>query len=135
MAIITWGPQYALDVKFVDEEHQKLVGYLNQLYDAMRAGQSKEQLGPILLGLVDYAKTHFADEEKYMQEFHYPEFLQHKQQHKMFMEKVDAFKKEFEAGSASISIDLLNFLKDWLVTHIQGTDKKYVQCFHQHGLQ
>ena len=29
-------------------------------------------------------------------------------------------------GSAQVSMELLNFLRDWLIHHIQGTDHQYV---------
>jgi len=34
-----------------------------------------------------------------------------------------------------LSIDLFNFLRDWLTTHIQKEDKEYGPCMIQHGIQ
>ena len=34
--------------------------------------------------------------------------------------------KYFETGTATVSMDLMNFLSNWLVSHIQGIDRQYV---------
>ncbi len=42
---------------------------------------------------------------------------------------------EFEAGRASIGIDLMIFLRDWLVNHIQVEDRQYAACRHNRRSQ
>jgi hemerythrin len=48
---------------------------------------------------------------------------------------VAEFKAKFEAGQTALSIEVLNFLKDWVGNHIQGTDKKYGPFFNKNGLK
>ena len=43
------------------------------------------------------------------------------------MAKVNEVEQQLESGTASVSMDLLTFLKDWLVKHIAGTDTTYVE--------
>jgi len=45
------------------------------------------------------------------------------------------FVNRFERGDIMLSIDLFNFLRDWLTTHIQKEDKEYGPCMIQHGIQ
>jgi len=33
-----------------------------------------------------------------------------------------------------LSLDVMSFLKEWLVSHIKGIDKDYTQCFNENGL-
>ena len=38
-------------------------------------------------------------------------------------------------GDNQIVNEILEYLKWWLINHIQGTDKKYVDCFKKNGLK
>ena len=61
--------------------------------------------------------------------------MAHKAKHSAFVEKVYDFKEEYEAGKLSLTLDVMNFLKDWLKGHIQGEDKKYGPFFNEKGLK
>jgi hemerythrin len=58
-----------------------------------------------------------------------------KAEHKKFVETVTKFKKDFDSGNATISLEVMSFLRDWLTKHINGTDKKYTRCFNDHGMR
>ena len=135
MALIEWNDSLSVNVAEIDEQHKKLIGLINDLHAAMSAGKSNDMMGGILNELVEYTKYHFSSEEKYMDQFHYPGTLVHKKEHEGFVNKALEFKGNFESGNASISVDLLNFLKDWLINHIQGTDKRYSNFFNEKGLK
>ena len=60
---------------------------------------------------------------------------QFKQEHAAFSMKVDDFAKKFQKGQLGISIELMDFLSDWLGKHIKGTDKKYSALFNANGLK
>ena len=133
--MIAWSSSLSVDVAEIDSQHQKLVKMINELNDAMRVGKSKEVLGNIVKGLISYVQIHFATEEKYFDQFKYPETGAHKQEHGNFTQKVAEFAKKFQAGQLGISIELMDFLSDWLGTHIKGSDKKYSACFIANGLK
>jgi len=42
--------------------------------------------------------------------------------------------KKMASGTAMISMEVMDFLKDWLVNHIQGTDKIYGPFFKSKGI-
>ena len=60
-----------------------------------------------------------------MESYHYPELHNHKPFHDRFVKKIAQFRKDVAEGRATVSMDLMNFLKEWLVGHIMGEDKKY----------
>lgn len=101
----------------------------------MRQGKGKDVLGKIVKELVGYAVTHFRTEEKYFDQFGYPETDSHKKEHSDFIKKVAEFKNEFETGRVGLSIPVMNFLSDWLQNHIKETDKKYGPFFNEEGLK
>lgn len=53
----------------------------------------------------------------------------------MFMEKVADIKKRFEEGSLVLSVEITNFVKEWIVNHVMDSDKKYSRCFVENGLR
>jgi len=134
MSLIEWSPVYSVKVKKVDEQHKKLVDLINQLHDAMKSGQGNTVTGIILQSLVDYTKTHFADEIRLMQANGYPDLARHQAEHDKFVKQVVEFQQKFQDGSAMLTMTILSFLKDWLVKHIQGEDKKYGPFLNAKGV-
>lgn len=124
MPLITWGPMLTVGHKEIDEQHQRLVALVNQLNDAMRAGQGRESLQPVLNELVRYTVYHFGTEERLMAASKYAMTAQHKAEHAKFVAEVGAFKKKFDSGNASLSVEVMNFLREWLGKHILQSDKK-----------
>lgn len=135
MDLIKWDDSFSVNVAKIDQQHQKLILMINELHDAMKQGKGKEVLGKIVNGLISYTATHFKTEEDYFNQFGYPETDSHKKEHIAFVQKVSEFKDGFEKGKLSLSIEVMNFLSDWLQNHIKGTDKKYSQFFNGKGLK
>lgn len=133
--IVTWDDKYSVNVSEIDNQHKKLVDLINKLHDAMKQGKSKEVLSEIISELINYTDVHFKTEEKYFDKFNYPKSDAHKTLHKNFVNKVLDFKNKYESGNAALSIEIINFLKDWLINHINGSDKEYSSFFNEHGLK
>jgi hemerythrin len=134
MPIMEWTADLSVKVGEIDNQHKKLIGLINKLHDAMRAGQGKEVLEGTLQELAAYTVYHFQNEEKYMQKFSYPGYLKHKGEHAAFVKKVTDFQKDFAANRLGLTLDLMNFLRDWVNNHIKETDKQYSTLFNQKGL-
>ncbi len=134
MAIMEWNPTFSVKIKKFDDQHKKLVELLNQLHDAMKAGQGNAMLGPVLQSLINYTATHFKDEEQVMQANGYPELAAHKAEHEKLVKQVLDLQKQFQSGSSVLTLTVMSFLKDWLVKHIQGMDKKYGVFLNAKGI-
>ncbi len=93
----------------------------------MKAQRAAEFLNGLVDALIDYTAKHFKDEEGVMTKAGYPDIIKHKQIHKELVGKVLDVQKKLKSGEAAVGVELLEFLKDWLVNHIKGTDKKYGQ--------
>lgn len=131
MAYLEWNDRLSVKVDEFDKHHKKLVDLINKLYDAMTGGQAREIISRILLELVDYTKYHFVAEEARMKANGYQGLPGHKAEHDGFVSSVVEFKTKFDGGNvSSTSIKVLNFLRDWLIKHIQGTDKLYSEFFN-----
>ena len=128
--IIEWNQSLSVNIGEIDKQHQKLVAMLNGLNEAMKSGKGKDALGGLLSEMVEYAATHFATEERLMDQYSYPATLAHKTEHVKFVTKVGDFKTQFDKGTAMISIQIMTFLSDWLKNHIMKTDKQYGPFFN-----
>jgi hemerythrin len=131
---LEWSSSLSVNVAEIDGQHQKLITMMNDLYNAMRTGKGKDAIGPILTSLIEYAGSHFILEEKLMAQHFYPQAAPHKAEHTAFVKKVSDFKKEFDKGTAMLSVELMNFLYDWLKNHIMKTDKAYGPFFNSKGV-
>ena len=126
MSLVTWSDKLSVGIPSIDEQHKKLVLLLNQLHDGMMAGKGKDVLGGVIKGLIDYTANHFRYEEDLFARTGYPESAAHKQEHTELVRRVVEIQKKYEqSGPAALTIQVMNFLKDWLTTHILKSDMKY----------
>jgi hemerythrin len=128
MALMTWSTQLSVGVAELDLQHQRLVAMLNELHDTMSKGQGKTVVQPVLARLVQYTVMHFQTEERMMRAANYVGIDAHAAVHTALTKQVQEFQKRFVAGELNLSINLINFLRDWVVKHIQGTDKQYTNA-------
>lgn len=124
MALMIWKEAYSVNIAEIDNQHKKLIELINNLHDAMITGKAKEEMSKILSGLVDYTLYHFATEEKIFDQYDFPGSKAHKKQHSDLIEQVAALQKKHEDGERVLTIDVMNFLRDWWNDHIMGSDKK-----------
>ncbi|AGW13975.1 bacteriohemerythrin [Megalodesulfovibrio gigas] len=133
--LFNWTPTLSTSIDSLDEEHKVLVRLINELHDAMRDNKDRHILGGILDRLKDYAVTHFEHEERHFARYNYPDAAAHIAQHQKFLGAVMDFYREFQSGRATVTLDLMRFLKDWLQGHIMGVDKKYGPFLKDKGVR
>lgn len=135
MPYITWTDEFSVGVDLFDREHQELVGFLNKLHIGIMAGDPSHSLKLVLDGLVNYTNSHFRHEEDYMVMYDYPHYKEHKAEHDKLVEKVLEYQKQLTEGKSAFTLDLMNFLKDWVLNHIQHSDMLYKEHFIAKGIR
>ncbi len=133
--LMPWKDEYSVKIKHIDDQHKGLVKLVNELHVAMLSGHAKDSLASILSQLISYTRAHFITEEVLLQAQGYPELAAHKAEHESLTAKVLQFQKEFVAGKAMLSMEILEFLKNWLKNHIMGTDKRYSPFMNAKGVR
>jgi hemerythrin-like metal-binding protein len=125
MAIIEWNNEYSVGIPSIDQQHKIWIGLINKLHDAMRKGEGKKILSDIYEEIAAYTQTHLKTEEALFLKYNYPETASHKAIHDKLTKQVIEQQKEIKEGKAIITMEVMSFLKNWLIDHIQNTDKKY----------
>jgi len=122
MAFVEWSNALVTGHAEIDADHKKLVSYVNELHEALSKGKGKDVLGPILDKLIVYTRHHFAREEEVWTAAKYPQLVPHRKQHAELLAAVDDFKKQYDAGKILLTLEVMNFLGNWLTKHILGSD-------------
>ncbi|MFV9614897.1 MAG: bacteriohemerythrin [Gammaproteobacteria bacterium] len=122
---LVWNDKYCVGIDSIDQQHKKLVNLINHLQTAIDYSTGEEFERDALDELVDYTKTHFSYEEGLMRDNDYPDFEAHKAQHEKMFKKVGEVLAEYEKDQETAMSNAVEYLKDWLINHINGTDKQY----------
>ncbi len=130
---IDWSDKYSVGIDSIDEQHKKLINLINTLQTIVDYSTGEEIERECLAAVVNYTKTHFVYEEGLMREYGYPDFEAHKAQHQKMIDKVNDLLAAYEKNPESAMKDALDFLKQWLIRHINGTDKQYSEFLISNG--
>ena len=126
-ALIVWKDSYSVRIPKIDAQHKILIDLTNQLHGAMLTGKAQEALAKILNDLVSYTDTHFAYEESLLISRRYSGLATHQQQHRALVGQVRELSEKFRGGRLTLSIETLQFLKNWLTSHILSSDQAYAR--------
>lgn len=125
--MLIWNSDYQINHPQIDQEHQSLFELLNKFYQGLSDGSSKEKLASLIKGLLDYAKVHFSNEEAYMRSINYPNLEAHQKEHEAFMKKASEFYEKYMNGKLILSLEVTNFIKNWITHHIKTEDRQYAE--------
>ena len=125
MSYLKWSDKYSLNVEEIDEQHKKLVGLVNDMYDAMQAGKGRDMIEMVIAEFVAYTDYHFKSEEHLLRQNGYPEYNEHKEMHDNLSRKAHSIKEAFDKGNTPSAIEVMLLLTNWLNIHILEEDRKY----------
>ncbi|MBI2311888.1 MAG: hemerythrin family protein [Betaproteobacteria bacterium] len=123
MTIFEWSNELSVGVKEIDEQHKRLIDYINVLHDAVEAGENRESVEKLLDDLIKYTEFHFSTEERMMYQYLYVSRLAHKEGHEHLLFQVRQLQQDLHKQTTPITWGVLDFLKAWLLDHILHADK------------
>jgi hemerythrin-like metal-binding protein/PAS domain S-box-containing protein len=132
--IIKWSNAFSINLNIIDQQHKKWIEIINNFYREFRKGSAGTELGKYFKELTDYTDYHFSFEEKYMADFKYEDFEEHKQKHADFLERIRGYRAEYDAGKQDVAYRLMGFLRKWVRIHISEDDFSYSALFRKNGL-
>jgi hemerythrin len=126
MRKLVWTQNLNLGIEVIDEQHIRIVQYINELDDVRTSKNKREEVGRIIEAMVGYTISHFSFEESMQKEAGYPHIKEHKKVHELFINNITNFQERFNQG-ADVADDLHKLLFKWLYSHIQHDDLDYVK--------
>lgn len=124
-----WTQAMSVGVPELDDDHKGLIHIINLLETNADQEAREAAVRQCLVALIRYAETHFGREEQVMMVCGYPALSEHKAEHQAFIDKIrgiaDRFDDDPEGVARFVAQELVEFLQDWLVKHIQVEDKAY----------
>lgn len=126
---IVWNNTFEVGINEMDEQHRILVATLNEANERLNEDASISVLHNITKDLLSYALYHFETEEELMQKYDYrskrpEEFEEHMRQHREFSAQMVHVHESIKSGHPIDKETLIGFLVNWLINHINKTDKK-----------
>lgn len=126
MSFVDWSAAYTVNHAKLDEQHQKLFRIINELHDAMFAKKGRAFVATTIRELVEYTRTHFAEEERQMEAQGYPGLAEHRAAHQQLLKTVTDIERRYQQTQESMGGEVIGFLvSDWLLKHILSMDKQY----------
>ena len=123
MSHIEWQDEFTTGINVIDNQHKRIINYINQLHDAQDL-DARQIVDEVLLDLIDYTLSHFAFEESLMEDAGYRALDIHKRTHDSFRERINDFHQRYKSGE-DVTDELTALLNVWLINHIAEDDSSY----------
>lgn len=118
-----WDRSLSVGIETIDNQHQRIIEYINELEFALREND-RDTVGAIIEKMVNYTLTHFSFEEAVMEHARYKLIKEHRLVHESFTRQIKEYRRRFNAGE-DVSRQLLSVLRSWLINHIKRDDQDY----------
>jgi hemerythrin len=119
---------YKTGIEFVDEQHKRLFEIIKETNDVIHAELLHDKYDAIIHiieQLKEYTIMHFSDEEKYMERIGYEGIGLQRAAHGAFVDRLNEINlDDMDDNQKEYLDDLIDFLLEWLINHIQKLDKK-----------
>ena len=112
--LLSWKSQYNLGLDEIDAQHKSLLDLINKAWLAIVQRSDQSVVLAVIEELERYTLAHFAAEETFMRVTEYPGFAEHKREHGSFIARI-AEEKQRAIATGSLSLDLMYYLRDWLI--------------------
>jgi hemerythrin-like metal-binding protein len=133
MDIFIWRDSFNTGHNIIDCQHKKLVMLINELFTSLGESNNNAKIESVFDELCKYTVEHFSVEEQLMQDKKYPNYNSHKAEHDSFTKEIFSLKDKFTNHNQQAAIEAINFLKDWLLNHIIGRDRRIFDYINKRG--
>ncbi len=134
-----WKDRYNLDIPSIDTQHKKLFEIGARVYDLTVADDNYDHYDEILIiinELLEYTEYHFKYEEELMNKYGYNELSGQQHDHAFYIDKIKSIaSKDIDEKQNETLLSLVDFLSQWISSHIVFSDRKYAVYFKENGIE
>ena len=120
---VAWSDGYSVCDRLLDAQHREILQTLDRLYLPMQGATPGPAAERILDGLIRSTQNHFGHEEARQKEIAFLDAERHHALHQAMLQRMRDLRAAFTSLPAG---DVLEFLKNWWLSHIQEEDRQYV---------
>lgn len=132
MELVKWDDSMSVGSDVFDEHHKILIDCLNDLHPLLGKTDCDDKIASVLGRLEEFVLLHFGEEERMLRQVGYPDWRAHKDQHDQMYDLVFKLKSDVESGRSLEAAYLHEMLYAWLIKHILGDDRKYMDYLENH---
>lgn len=119
--MIQWSDDFLVGDERIDQDHQMLLGLLNEYINAREQGASSDALTRILSELVLFTRYHFLREENILGCLGLPDLEDHRKHHFDVVDKFNIKINALYSGELTHQ-ELVPFFVDWFHSHMNEQD-------------
>ena len=134
MTRLSWNHACAVGVRAMDEQHAIIMETLNEIRLALVRGRSREHLSDTLARLIEFTRMHFASEEQLLEKENFPGVSEHRDAHQKLLSQIQETALRAQHNDAIHITSMLQFLRDWYMTHIEDFDRHYGVWLNARGI-
>lgn len=132
LTVAQWRTEYETGFTLIDDQHKSLFHAINALNNAILTGRAEELLEQTLKSLRNYTTLHFETEERFMLQYGYSDYQEHKEKHDQLRIQVEDFNEQETTENLSrLTVTVSHFLTHWLIHHIKNEDQKMITFLRQ----
>ncbi len=125
-----------LGIRGIDAQHAWLVALVLELEWVLHHNPDAvpARFHDVVKQAGEYAEAHFKAEEQLFHEYHFAEEAAHIRAHQMFRKALQRILSEEGVSTRKEAAKLYRFLRQWLIHHIVGEDRKYADFLKRRKL-
>jgi hemerythrin-like metal-binding protein len=123
---LEWNEGMSVGIREIDADHQRFFSLINELNRSIAERMKATEIHKRLQLVIDDTERHFEQEEKFFQEWRYPNAKVHASSHKLVLRILKNIQNSFiPYGLEAEWLDVALKIKNILISHIIAEDMQY----------
>lgn len=119
-------------IPIVDEQHDGLLAIHDEIADSVRTERPPYHTIELMARLYQQSRMHFETEEAIMEQLGYPDLERHRAEHESLTARLRAIVLEYRRSGDAVTVEMVDFLRKWVVEHIGGEDQRLADYARRH---